>query len=188
VIAAELGATIIQSITRPFKWWTVIAEWEQGIRVRLGQNSKLLKPGIHFRIPWVDRIYVQSVRLRTFYATGITCRTKDGKTAVFSLATHFRVKDVLRMYNELSSPETTIEAMAVEQAIALVESQDADTIRASDISAAIAMTESEKWGLEEIHFAITGFTCCRAIRVLMNDYNSTAGMNNLDQDEGGERK
>ena len=61
----EWLSTIVRSLWRPFQWWVVVAQWELGLRIRLGKKTKALNPGIHFRIPFLDRIYIQSARLRT---------------------------------------------------------------------------------------------------------------------------
>lgn len=187
MIISEVGAAVLQSLTKPFKWWVVIAEWEQGVRVRLGKNTTHLMPGIHLRIPWLDRVYVQSARLRTITVTGITCRTQDGKTAIISLATHFTVANMLQLYQRLSSPETTLEAMAIEQVISYVEQRSSGEIKANEISSSLSV-DLEDCGLSDVSFAVTSFTCCRAFRLISNDYSTSSGMGSIDHDYGGERR
>src|SRR3990167_9601576 len=105
----EWLTTIIKSLARPFQWWVVIAEWESGLLVRLGKNSRVLAPGIHLRIPFLDRIYVQSIRLRTISFSGMQCVTKDGKTAVVGASISFSVSNVKDLYDSCSTPEYTLE-------------------------------------------------------------------------------
>lgn len=183
-------SAFLQTAMRPLKWWVVVAEWEQGVRVRLGKKPKHLLPGLHFRIPWVDRVYVQSVRLRTFVAaSNATCQTRTGRTAVLSLAIHFRVENILRLYDTMSSPESTLGTLAVEKAIAFIEGSSLDVCSA-DVAAAIELDKEEvsAWGLADLRISVTGFAYCRALRVMAHDYAGSTGMLSLDHDEGGERK
>lgn len=55
--------------------------WEAALRVRLGRRVVMLGPGFHLRIPFLDRTFVRSVRLRTISDSGQTVVTQDGDTA-----------------------------------------------------------------------------------------------------------
>ena len=57
----ELFAQLSNVLT----WVVVVAPWEQALRIRWGKTATLLKGGVYLRIPFIDRIYRQSVRKRT---------------------------------------------------------------------------------------------------------------------------
>ena len=64
---------------KSFQLWVTVAPWEMGLRVRLGKTATVLCPGPHWRIPFLDRMFVQQVRLRSLGIGGQTVTTKDGK-------------------------------------------------------------------------------------------------------------
>ena len=55
---------LLRTATEIFRWWVIVQPWESCLRVRLGRHVALLAPGVHWRIPYVDQAYRQSVRLR----------------------------------------------------------------------------------------------------------------------------
>ncbi len=57
---------LIEYLLNIVKFWIVIQPWERGIRVRFGKNQKLLNGGVHFRIPFLDTIYVQCVQAQGY--------------------------------------------------------------------------------------------------------------------------
>lgn len=177
--------TIVRGLAKPLKWWVVIAVWERGLRVRLGKNPKELLPGLHFRIPWLDRIYVQSVRHRTTTTRNINATTKDGKSVVVSIAIHFAVADVLKVYDSLSSPETTISSIAEASVVEEVKGRSLEDCDGLAAAASAAINDND-WGLGEVTVKIIGFTVCRAYRLLQGDSAYGAGLGWLD--DGGERK
>lgn len=183
----EMGAAVLRAMSKPLKWWIVIAEWEQGLRVRLGKHSDRLTPGVHLRIPWLDRIYVQSDRLRTMTSSGITGRSKDGKTIVFELAMHFSVANIKTLYMSLDDPEQTIRSYAHEMALEFIESANAADITASSLTQAVKFcaTQISSWGLSDMSFTVTSLTTVRAYRLISNAYQTGTGMSDL---EHGERK
>lgn len=183
----EMGTAVLRAMSKPLKWWVVIAEWEQGIRIRLGKNSTLLSPGIHFRIPWLDRIYVQSDRLRTMTNSGITCRSRDNKTVVFGLAMHFAIANVKQLYMTLDDPEQTIRAYAIDQALKFIEVSNAADITTGALEKAVTFCDDRVagWGLRDLSFTVTTMAVVRAYRLLSHEHESSSGLADLSY---GERK
>src|SRR5467141_2687015 len=101
----EWLATLLRAFAQPFQWWIVIAPWEQGLRVRIGKIAAELGPGIHFRIPFFDRIYVQSIRLRTIMRSNQTVSSFDGHPLALSFSIDFSITNLREMFDTLSSPE-----------------------------------------------------------------------------------
>lgn len=99
---------ILDYFSKIFQWWILIQPWELGVRTRLGNKTKLLHPGVHFRIPFIDIIYVQTIRLRVVSLCPQTVSTKDGKTVTISCAVGYSISDIILLFNSLYHPEITI--------------------------------------------------------------------------------
>jgi|SRR5688572_23328967 len=182
---------IIQSTWRPFIWWVVIAAWEQGVRVRMGKRIKEMGPGFHFRIPFLDRVYVQSTRVRTVTSTGLTATTKDGKTLTISLAVEYAINSTKTVYENMANPDTILRCR-VEGSIvdyisrSNIEDATADHIN-STLDGVIQDMQLSKLGLKDIKAFLISCAVVRAIRLMNNDYVSSTSMYNID-DGVGERK
>ncbi len=174
---------LLQVAARPFRWWTVIAPWEQGVRVRLGKRADELPPGVHLRIPWFDRIYVQSTRLRIVSTNNQTISTKDGKVLTIHLAVRFSVVSMLRVYQSVSDPGLTLL-----NAVMSLASQHISQTHSSDLSHKSieefinSKTAGCDWGLGNLEAHVLGFAFVRTYRLLMHDYERSFGMD-LEQKE-----
>lgn len=159
--------TIIQGAARPFKWWVTIASWEQGLRVRFGKRSRALPPGIHFRIPFLDRVYVQSTRAKTIVSSNQTMSTADGKVVTMSVSIIYEVSDILRMYEQASSPEDVLIFEALKVAAHEVSSRRVADLSPLQIGEAIsARLQSVDLGLSNVSSALTGFCVSRCYRII----------------------
>lgn len=185
---------VLQMVSKPFIWWVVIATWEQAVRVRAGKCVKQLGPGIHLRIPFLDRIYVQTTRLRTTTSMGVTVTTADGKTLTVALAVEYSVRSVLRVYEVLASPDPTLRARFEGVVINYASTRSAKDLSPASLNLVLdehsaRMMQEEDLGIDNLRAFLTSCAMVRAIRLMNNDYSSSSGMHTLEP-EGvtGERK
>ncbi len=95
-------------LSKLFQWWIIISPWEKGIRVRFGNRVKLLEAGIHFRIPFFDTIYMQTIRSRNVSLPVQTLTSKDGITLTINSVVSYSIIDIIKLYDTLYHPEMTI--------------------------------------------------------------------------------
>jgi len=169
---------------KPLKWWVVIAEWEQGIRVRLGKHSRVLVPGIHFRVPFLDRIYVQNTRLRTCSLTGLSCTTKDGKSLVVSAAYNFCVRDMLKFYNTMSNPEIRMNAVVSSHIVRKVLETKLSDVNIDMFLEGVDWSEFEAAGLSDLSVTVTAFSMARTYRLVNDAGYWGAGLGDLEAGHG----
>jgi len=180
---------ILKAFARPFQWWIVVAPWEHGLRVRLGKVSKLLLPGIHFRIPFLDRIYTQSIRLRTIWDGCQTITSADGFCLTVGISIDFIIADLKELFNSLSAPEATLRFHAASAVTEFVSSKNRADINSLDIEKAVNNKLSNfNRGLASIEAHVTAFAFAKTYRLLMNDYSHGAGLHqNFDQEPGAQK-
>lgn len=177
------------AVAKPFKWWVTVAPWERGVLVRLGKTARELLPGPHWRIPLLDRVYVQSVRTRTITDTNLTATTADRKTVVLSFAVHFAIGDVIQLYNAVANPEHTLRSRVCSLAMQHITGQPSETLSLSGIEEAVGaeLAALTGWGLTGVEFRVTAFAYVRTYRLLTNDYNVSSGLYDLEKENVGER-
>jgi hypothetical protein len=98
----------LEYLSKLFQWWIIIQPWERSIRTRFGKNLSVLGPGTHFRIPFFDIVYIQTIRLRVVSMPPQTITSKDGKTITAVCAVGYSICDIHKLYNTLYQPEVTI--------------------------------------------------------------------------------
>lgn len=119
----QLFAWLAQ-IFSSWKFWLVVEPWDVGVRVRLGKIANKLKPGLHFRIPFLDQIALVNTRVRVATTPPITIGNGiAGRARVVSAVVGYRVFDPLKALMTYTVPTAVV--FSVVQA-ELVKSTDAE--------------------------------------------------------------
>lgn len=159
----------IEYITQTFKLWVIIQPWERAIRVRSGKYQKLLKEGVHFRIPFFDSVYVQTTRLRVVSMPPQTVTSTDGQTITAIATIGYSIESIEKLYNTLYHPETTIANMAMGAIAEYIQIHTAKDCRASDIEKyVLSSLNSEDHGIKYEYCKMTGFAIARTIRLIQD--------------------
>lgn len=152
----------------------IVCPWQQAVRVRLGARARLLGPGLHLKLPLVDRVYVQNTRLRLVNLPVQTVTTKDRKTVTLSSIVGFSVSDALQLFQELQHPEDAISNHAlagVARAIATTtaEQLDAEYVGFLENSVRDQLQDLAKsWGVVIKHVRITDLAFVRTYRLIQD--------------------
>jgi len=81
------------------KLWVfaVVDPWELGLRVRLGKHYRVMAPGVYWRWPLgIDRFFTIVVPTQTVDLPEITVETSDRTPMLISLATRYKVVDIVQ--------------------------------------------------------------------------------------------
>ena len=104
--------------------WTIIKPGEVGLILRLGKISRVVEPGFHFRIPFVESVKKYSVRLMTYETSDnpassnanytdypVDTTTKDGQPIRIKYTVRFRIdpQKVKWVYENIGSEEDVVE-------------------------------------------------------------------------------
>lgn len=180
--------TFLQSFSRILQWWVIVAPWEQGLRVRLGKVATVLVPGVHMRIPFLDRIYVQSVRLRTIYDNNQTVTTRDGHALTITIAIDFAIGDIRKLYDAMSNPEVTLQSKCASNVARYISSHDRENVNAIGIeTAARSELNNMDAGLVKLDARVMQFAFVRTYRIIQSDYRIYGGLYDFEQEHSGLR-
>jgi hypothetical protein len=95
----------LSRILDSWKFWVVIAPWELGVRIRMGKNATSLRPGPHFRIPFIDAITLVNTRLRIDGTPPVTVSgSAANATRYISATVGFRISDPLKAMLKFGAP------------------------------------------------------------------------------------
>ncbi len=85
---------LIISVWNDFKPIIFILQYKEGVMLRAGKFNRILQPGWHFRIPFVDDYLVENVKLDTMQITEVNITTLDGKTVTIGCEFELYIVDI----------------------------------------------------------------------------------------------
>lgn len=99
---------IIEFIKYLVTWWFFIEPWEKAVRVRTGRHTHLFSAGVHFRIPFIDSIYVHNTRRMLCSPSPQTLSSSDGTVFVVNMTVSYCIEDVLLLHTSVHDPEAIV--------------------------------------------------------------------------------
>tara|TARA_R110002020_G_scaffold454559_1_gene670377 strand:+ start:301 stop:831 length:531 start_codon:yes stop_codon:yes gene_type:complete len=100
---------ILKEIFEKFKgvfiWWVVIMPWEEALIIRNGKRIRHKEKGVHFKIPYLDRVFIKCVRVQVVQSAPQTITTNEGKNKTICVAIDYFIDDLNKLYNEALEPE-----------------------------------------------------------------------------------
>lgn len=164
---------LLRSFWRLFIWWFVVQPWQRAIRVRLGKQRKSFGPGLAFRIPYVDVVYKQSVRLRFATTTPQTVSTKDGHALTLSGQLGYRIVDLDKLYDTLQQGENAIRSIAQGAIAKYVFTHELAECSPAEVERAVAKgLHLGDYGLEYDVLQLTTFCRVKTYRLIMDNHEN----------------
>ena len=160
---------LFQQIGKIFKWWVIINPWELGIRVRLGKHTKLLQPGVHLKIPGIDKAYAQNTRLEAVDVPNQTLTTSDGKVLTISVVVCFRIVDIERLYTKIQRVDNTIIGVSMGKVASSVVGLTAVECKPGVVEHAVRdglNALAPEWGLEFDTVSVNTFAYVKTLRLI----------------------
>jgi regulator of protease activity HflC (stomatin/prohibitin superfamily) len=164
--------TIFERFTEAFKWWFVLQPWEQALRVRAGRWITKFEGGVHFRIPYLDAIFKQNIRLRLTDIPQQTVTNLEEQTFTVAGALRYRVEDVTPLYMKLHMAEETLAYTVQSQVadyIATSDSEGCEPGAIQDVINDTIVSQFTEYGLAEVRFLLTDFARVRTYRLIMGN-------------------
>ena len=149
---------LLHQFGKLFLWFFVVAPWEQALRVRAGKYVRLLRAGIHLRLPFVDRVYLQSVRRRITMIPSQTLTTKCRKAITISGALGYEIVNLQKLYDTLHDAEDTICHEVMGLIAGFVIARRIEDCSAADLQAHVKSSlHLDQYGLGKQEFFLTCF-------------------------------
>lgn len=159
-----------QNLTRLFTWFVVVAPWEQALRVRMGKYVKKLNAGIFCRIPFVDRVFKQSIRRRMSILRPQTLTTMDRHVVTCAGAIGYSVGDLHKLYDTLECPNDTIENEVQAIISDFIGSHNLKDCGSLEIQKRVMeKLDLSRYGLEGQEFYMTSFATSKTFRFITGE-------------------
>lgn len=171
-------ADILYQIRRLFQWWIVLTPWEEAARYRAFRfrgkpRLEKIGEGIHLRIPYLDKFYVQSVRRRVANMPSMTVTTSDGHALTLSGIMFYEISDIMKLYQKLHHAEDTIAGLANAAIAEYVATHTKDECTPMAVaSAANAAFSTRSYGIRGTEIALVTFAYVKTYRLISGDAES----------------
>jgi regulator of protease activity HflC (stomatin/prohibitin superfamily) len=155
-----------------FKFWIVLAPYEQGVLVRLGKFIRVLDPGMHWVIPLnIDHVYYEHVVPRTHELRPESVTSADGKSVSFTAVITFQVRRVEKALLEVEDVgHAVVDACCGEIGRVLRSATWSEMMDESMLEKLTSACRKKafKWGIEVIQVQLAGIAIARNIRLIQN--------------------
>lgn len=155
---------------RPF---VTVLPWEQAVRTRLGNRVRVLQPGWHCKVPFVDHINLVNTRLRICRAPTQTLTTLDRKTVSISMTIGFEIRNPKESLLRFLEPETCCAALVGSSMARFVGETASDMLTVAKLEehAAKALAD-EVAGIAHVSFVrVAEFALVRTYRLLQEQWH-----------------
>jgi regulator of protease activity HflC (stomatin/prohibitin superfamily) len=151
--------------------FNVIQEYQNGVLLRLGKFKKVLTPGLHFVIPFIDEVMVHHVVVTTINLPSQSVTTKDNKQVVVKGVIKYRISDIKVFLLEVFDAIDAISDMSESIIKRTIMDNDWEQCMSNELDDYItkkARHEAKKWGIEILTLTLTDLGQIRSIK-LFND-------------------
>jgi regulator of protease activity HflC (stomatin/prohibitin superfamily) len=106
LVCLFIGGSIAMKTARGFV--DIVPQERKGLHMRLGRYIQTLDPGLHFKLPVIDRVIGVSVREKQGYIKHVDAMTEDNVIMKVSLQYTYEVTDPRRYRLEVEEPDAII--------------------------------------------------------------------------------
>lgn len=148
----------------------IVKYYNKGVCLRFGKKHKgVLEPGLHWKIPFVDKIYEHLVKPTTLDLESQTVTTKDDISIVIKGSLKYEVSDIVTLMLETNGATDALKDMSegiIRDVLIEKDWKDCnDSIVTKKMSDKIKR-EAENWGIKVLQLRISTLAQMTSIRLL----------------------
>ena len=148
---------------------TVIDQWEEGILLRFGRFVKVVKPGLVWKIPFVDVVWKHTVITQSIDIPPQSVTTADNKNVVVKGIIRFTISDVKLFLTTITEPKDVLTDTTGGMIREIIE--DTNWTDIVDIDKKLTAEVSKfvkKWGIKVQKVTLTDLQIANSIRIIQD--------------------
>lgn len=164
--------------------WTIIDNWELGLRVRLGKHLKALKPGVRVSLPFIDSILTESKTLKSTNLTEQTMRTLDRVNASVSGVIWYYIVDIEKLWMSVDDHEDSMSNLAMTalaSKLGSIKFSDCKLVTLESVAKTKIKRKAKDWGIDVQKFELTDLCDSRVIRLMTTNGSQTLVLGSGDE-------
>ena len=147
----------------------IVRHYEMGVLLRFGKYKHILRPGIHFKIPFADEAICQHVAITTLSLPPQSLYTKDKQNIVVKGVVKYKLSDVKTFLLEVYDAQDALSDMTQSIIKNIVMDKTLDECIDSEIDNLLSKkvrVEAKKWGVEIQQVTLTDLAPIRSFRII----------------------
>lgn len=160
----EFLLNIIEDIMPVF----FVKQYNNGILLRMGKFVRVVKPGVVFKIPFLDKIEVVTIVTTTLSVPTQSVITKDKKQLVVKSVVKYKISDVelfmLNVYDSTDAISDITQAIVKEQISLRTFEECTDNDFDNTVTKKLRV-EMKKWGIEVDRVTLTDIGQIKSLRL-----------------------
>jgi regulator of protease activity HflC (stomatin/prohibitin superfamily) len=159
----------------------IVDMWEMSIVLRAGNFLKIAKPGLHFKIPFIDSVWKHTIITQSLHIPTQSITTCDNENVVVKGIIRFRIGDIKLFLTTITEPKDVLIDTTAGMIREIIENTDWEDLVEVDEKLTPAVANFvKKWGIEVEKVTLTDLQMANSIRVI-NDTMFGAHTIPLDQ-------
>lgn len=160
-------------------WWieikplVIIRDYEEAVMLRFGVFKKVLKPGLHFKIPMFDEVIDQHVVVTTLSLDAQSLYTLDKQNIVVKGVIKYKISDVKTFLLEVYDAQDALSDMSQSIIKNVIMSMTMDECTDTELDNTLTKkvrVEARKWGVEVQQVTLTDLAPIRSFRFINDSF------------------
>ena len=160
-------------------WWiepkpiVIIRDYEEAVMLRFGVFKKVLKPGLHFKIPMFDEVIDQHVVITTLSLDAQSLYTMDKQNIVVKGVIKYKIGDVKTFLLEVYDAQDALSDMSqsiIKNVIMSMTLEECTDMELDNTLTKKVRVEARKWGVEVQQVTLTDLAPIRSFRLINDNF------------------
>jgi regulator of protease activity HflC (stomatin/prohibitin superfamily) len=160
-------------------WWLqiipfiIVREYEAAVLLRFGTFKAVLKPGIHFKLPFFDEVIDQHVVVTTLSLDAQSLYTKDRQNIVVKGVVKYRIVDVKIFLLEVYDAQDALSDMSqsiIKNVIMSLTMEECTDSELDNTLTKKVRVEARKWGVDVQQVTLTDLAPIRSYRLINDNF------------------
>jgi len=161
------------------EWWNhvlpfiIFRDYEQAVLLRFGRFSRVLLPGIHFKIPFFDEVLDQHFVVTTLSLDAQSLYTLDKQNIVVKGVIKYKIADVKTFLLEVYDAQDALSDMAQSIIKNVIMSMTMEECTDSELDNTLTKkvrVEARKWGVDVQQVTLTDLAPIRSYRLINDNF------------------
>jgi regulator of protease activity HflC (stomatin/prohibitin superfamily) len=149
--------------------FVIIPSYEEGVVMRGGKFNKLIKCGVHFKIPFYDDVLTQHIVMTTLSLPAQSLYTIDNQIIVVKGVVKYKISDTKTFLLEVYDAKDAISDMTQSIIKNIITSKTMKECLREDIDNLLtkkSRVEVRKWGVDVQQVTLTDLAPIRSFRII----------------------
>jgi membrane protease subunit HflK len=149
--------------------FVIVEEWNEAVVLRFGKFSRVLKPGIHFKIPFFDSIWETETITQSIDMNPQSITTEDGKNIVVKAIIRYSVIDTKTYVTSIMKPHDVLVDTTQGMIREIIEATRWNDLVGIDTELTREVGRfMKRWGINVDKVTLTDLAKIPSYRVIMN--------------------